>query len=229
MKIHNEYAQGSVEWLWARCGVVTASELDNLVTDLFAVRKGEMVKSYLARKVAEAWSGPLPSFSAFSAEQGSMLEGEANRAYTMETGEEITTVGFITMDDGRVGCSPDGLLGDDCGIEIKSPNADTHVKYLLNGELPPQYGPQVQGSMFVTGFKEWKFLSYRRHFPPLILTVKRDEAAQEAIAKAVTAFLASFDDAMLQMERINGAPRPKLVRPQFSPETEKESDQGIIP
>lgn len=229
MKIHNEYAQNSVEWIWARCGVVTASELDNIVTGLFKVRTGEMVNSYLARKVAETWSGPLPSFGAFSAEQGSMLEGEANRAYTMETGQEITTVGFITTDDGRVGCSPDGLIGDDCGIEIKSPNADTHVKYLLNGELPPQYAPQVQGSMYVTGYDHWKFMSYRRHFPPLILTVKRDEEAQEAIAKAIAVFLTSLDSAMIEMERINGAPRPKLVRPQYEPQPKPESDQGIIP
>ncbi len=229
MKIHNEYSQNSVEWLWARCGVVTASEMDNLVTDKFNIRNGEMVNSYLARKVAEAWSGPLPSFTAFSAEQGSMTEGEANRAYTMETGQEITPVGFITMDDGRVGCSPDGMLGDDCGIEIKSPNADTHVKYLLNGELPPQYAPQVQGSMYVTGFASWKFMSYRRHFPPLILTVRRDAKAQEAISKAIESFLVTFENAMIKMESIDGAPRPKLVRPIHSPEIQSEESIEIIP
>ena len=32
MKIHNEFSQNSVEWLLARAGVVTASEMDNLIT-----------------------------------------------------------------------------------------------------------------------------------------------------------------------------------------------------
>jgi hypothetical protein len=223
--------QGSVDWIWARCGIPTASEFDNLVTSDFSLRKGETPNTYLAKKIAEAWGGPLPSFSAQATEQGTLLEPEGKRWYEMEYEKEITPVGFITTDNGLVGCSPDGLIGDKLGIEIKSPNADTHVKYLLAGKVPDQYLPQVHGSMYVTGFVQWKFLCYRRHFPPLVITVDRDDRIITMIDAAVNSFLDKFDAAMKRMEEINGAPRPKLFKPQFgaTSETKPEPKNPDVP
>jgi hypothetical protein len=64
---------------------------------------------------------------------------------------------------------------DSAGLEIKCPNLSTHVGYLLAGELPREYIPQVQGSMLVTGLSHWWFLSYYPNLPPLILKVQRDD------------------------------------------------------
>lgn len=206
MKIH-DVQQGSVDWAILRSGIPTASEFDALVTPKFEVRKGEMPKSYLAKKIAEWWQGgPLVSFNSFDMEQGQILEKEAIPWYELEYNETITRVGFISTDDGRVGCSPDGLLADG-GIEIKCPACDTHVKYLLNGELPPEYAAQVHGSMYVTGAPWWKFLSYRRHFPKLLLTIPRDEEIQSRIAEALDGFLEKFEAAQATLTRLNGGPR----------------------
>lgn len=217
-------AQNSLEWLLARSGVVTASEMDALITPKFKIKTGEGPKSYLAQKVAEKWiGGPLPSFMTLDMEFGKILEEECLPAYEFQTNDTITRVGLCLTDDGRVGCSPDGLLGDDGGIEAKCPRPDTHVKYLLNGEVPDDYLVQVHAAMYVTGRPWWRFVSYHRRLPMLILTVQRDEEKQAIIAEALTMFLAYYDDAYNRLCDINGGPPARFAKP-TEPEPQPQND-----
>lgn len=210
--------QGSVEWGMARAGIPTASEFDNLVTPEFKVRTGEMPRTYLAKKLAEKWQGaPLVTNNTFDMDVGTILEGESIPWFELETGLQVQRVGFITTDDGRIGCSPDGLLLDS-GIECKCPRIETHVKYLMSGELPKEYAHQVHGSMFVTGYDSWRFLSYRRHLPPLLLTVERDEKIQAALTEALAGFLAAFDAGWARLCEINGGPPKRFTQPQLKPD-----------
>lgn len=202
-KIH-PIDQGSAEWLQMRVGKVTASELDNLVTPEFSIRKGEMPHGYLCSKLAEAWRGTaLPGFSSHATEQGQILEDEARKwyAFTFDA-EKIQNVGFVEHDDGRCGCSPDALLDDDGGLELKCPEPQTHVKYLLGGELPKIYAAQVHMSLYVTGRAWWRFVSYRRGFPAFVLRVDRDEAIIAKIAAALGAFYSAFDAGMKTLRGI---------------------------
>lgn len=200
MKIHH-VEQNTLEWLTLRVGKPTASEFNNIMTSAFALREGEGTKTYLAKKLAEAWRGkPLPGFTAWSCEQGAIREEEAIPWYELEHGVTLDRVGFIESDDERCGCSPDGLIGEDGGCEIKCPEAHTHVRYLLAGKIPSEYIPQVHGSLYVTGRKWWRFLSYRRGFPPLILTVQRDEAIMAKIADALAHFYGKFDAALATLK-----------------------------
>lgn len=204
MKIHREYKQQSEAWMLARAGVATASEFDQLVTPKFELRKGQMPDSYLAAKLAERWlGGPLPGFTAFATEQGAILEEECIPWLEFEWSVPIDRVGFITTDDGRAGCSPDGLIGD-IGVEIKCPQPQNHVKYLLKNVVPDDYLLQVHGSMYVTGLKQWRFVSYRRLMPPLVLTVERDEAVIAVIDEAVTLFVDRLDRAYERLVELNG-------------------------
>jgi hypothetical protein len=192
--------QGSAEWLQARVGMVTASELDQIVTPAFKPRTGEMPFTYLCMKAAEKLRGkPLAEevFSSRATEEGQMLEDEARKFYCFtHDSDRVHNAGFCVHDDERFGCSPDALIGDDSGLEIKCAYAKTHIKYLLKGELPPEYAAQVHGSMYATGRKSWRFFSYSRHLPPFLLTVHRDEAIMEKIAAALAAFYSEFDTAM---------------------------------
>jgi hypothetical protein len=188
MKIH-DCSQRTLDWSKLHVGIPTASGFHNLLTPEFRLREGETPRSYLFLKVAEAWCGhPVLELSTFSIEQGDIVEGEARPFYELETDQKVREVGFITTDDGKAGASPDGLIGDDNGLEIKCPSAQVHVKYLLDGVLPKDYAAQVHGSMFVTGYPRWTFLSYRRGFPPLILEVQRDETIIAKIGEAVNRF-----------------------------------------
>lgn len=226
------HPQGSVEWMQARAGIPTASEFDNLISPTGEIRKGQMPQSYLAKKLAEWWlGGPLPCFNSFDMEQGSILENEAVPWYELEYSQKVDRVGLITTDDGLIGCSPDGLLGDDGGIEIKCPQPETHVKYLIGGVLPPEYVAQVHGAMFVTGRPWWRFLSYRRHFPAFMLHVERDEEIQDALAEALAQWLAKFEAAKERMIAINGGEPPRrrpAPEPELQPVVNHDPDD-IIP
>jgi hypothetical protein len=204
--------QNSPEWFEVRAGVVTASEFDSIITPLWKPRTGEGVETYLAKKLAERWLGrPLMTFSGGSMEQGTVREEEALPAYQFLTQESVERVGFITTDDGKSGCSPDGLL-EVGGVEIKCPEPHTHCSYLLAGVLPKAYAAQVHGAMFVTGAPFWKFMSYHRAFPPLILHVPRDEAIVDAIRETVGAFNEKLEAAYARIVELNDGPSPKEVQ-----------------
>lgn len=209
MKIYTaeEMPQGSDLWLNARAGRVTCSELNQLLTDKWEPRTGEMPRTYMYRKLAEKWLGrPMQSFGGGVLEQGSLSENSALARYELEFDAKMERVGFIATDDGRVGCSPDGLVGDGIGVEAKCPQPPQHVGWLLKNELPPVHAPQVYGGMWVTGFDSWLFLSYSPGFPLLVKTVKRDEEIMDAIGAAVEDFYVKFNAAWEELCRWNGGP-----------------------
>lgn len=198
--IHADVEQYSLPWVMLRLGKPTASEFDSLMTPLFAAKKGAGPETYLCKKLAEKWQGhALPGFNSFATEQGSLLEDEALPWLAMEMDCDVRQVGFIESDDKRCGCSPDGLIGEDAGVEIKCPQAETHVKYLRAGEVPDDYMAQVHGSLYVSGRKRWHFVSYRRGFPKLVVTVERDEAIMAKIDAALKAFYRTFDAAFEEL------------------------------
>ena len=219
----------SEDWLRARAGIPTASEFSNLVTPLWKIRTGDMVATYLHKKLAERWiGGHLPStYGGGALEQGTLREPKAIRWYEHRTHRDLLPIPddqtwFATSDDGRMGCTPDGMLDDGSGLEIKCPDLHTHCGYLLDGELPEQYRAQVQGSMLVTGAKSWGFLSFCPKFPPLLLTVARDEKAMEALAAALQAFNDRLDEGFERLVELNDG------LPASAPAEEKEVLYGIV-
>ena len=226
MKVHTEFQQGSIEWLEARCGIPTASEFNRLVTDKFEPRKGETPKTFLAEKLAEAWCGPLPGFGAWATEQGTILEERAIPWLELEHALTVERVGFITTDDGRIGCSPDGMSGK-IGLEVKCPQAPHQIKTLLGGDVPSEYGPQIHGGMLVTGFESWTFLSYHTRLPKFVAIVPRDEGIQTRLQEALASFLTDFDLAWARLCDKNGGPPPK--RRVFVPSPPEPNYDGITP
>lgn len=232
MKINNEYEQGSLDWFNLRCGVVTASEADRIITPgkLKAV-EGKGFQSYLAEKLAERWGGPLPGANTWDMDQGRILESEARRGFALETGVAVQAVGFISTDDGRAGCSPDGvIMGDDGdivgGVEVKCPLPQTHLRYLLDGELPPEYRLQVHFSMLVTGAPFWWFFSYRRRMPPLCIKVGRDDDIAQKMQSALRVFTSEMDAAWETLVKMNGGEPRDWRTPPPAPmaQPELESD-----
>jgi len=200
MIIRRDIEQASAAWLQARSGIPTASEFGNLLTPKFELRTGEMPKSYLAEKVAEKlMGGPLIGFGSWCAEQGNLLESEAVPWLALDRNCDIERVGLCQTDDGRIACSPDGIIDGKIGVEFKSPQPENQVKYLLGGVVPEKFLPQIHGGMFVTGFQSWLFCSYHRKLPKLVIEVQRDEEIQSKIKLALNEFLARFDEALLRL------------------------------
>ncbi len=198
MIIVENLVQGSDKWIKEKAGVISTSNMKCIVTS-----KGEPVKStvsqgYRYKLIGEYFAGPQPGFKSASMEVGNEREQESRDFYTFKTGHEITEVGFIYKDETKlVGCSPDGIR-ENSGLELKNPQSNTQVKYLLKGKMPTEYIQQVQGAMFVTGFDTWDFMSYVPGMPPLLLTIEKDIDFQRKLEM----HLAKFIDELLTERKI---------------------------
>lgn len=195
-----DFEQYSPQWWTARLGIPTASAFSQIMTPKFAPRDGQMPETYMYEKLAEKVMGfAQDQGGSFASNQGAILEGEAMPFLAFTQGLDLRKVGFCTTDDGRVGCSPDFLAGEDGGGEIKCPQPTAHIRYLLENKVPEQYLAQVHGSLYVTGKKFWVFMSYSRNFPALIVRVERDEKIMQAIQGALHGWLTKFDAALSQI------------------------------
>lgn len=189
--------QGSGEWKKARLGIPTASTLSQLVTPEGKLRTGQGPETFLYRKLCERLLGySNDDANSYDMEQGAVLEREARGWYAFERDADVSEVGFCLTDDGRVGASPDGLVGTDGGLEIKCFAPENSLRTLLSGEVPKDYVIQVQASLWVTGRAWWDFLSYSRQWPALVVRVEPDPKLQKAIGEAVEAFYAKFEPAL---------------------------------
>lgn len=148
---------------------------------------------YLRQLAGEILTGePAPEgYSNGFMERGQELEDEARRMFAFMRDVEPLRVGFIK--NGRMGCSPDSLVGEDSGLEIKVAIPAVQIERLQRGDLPPEHKAQVQGSMLVTGRPTWHFVSYCPKLPALILTVPRDDEYVSQLGKAIVAFNEELD------------------------------------
>jgi len=177
--------QGSVEWMRLRCGLPTASNFDRIVTA--SGKASASAKKYLSELCAE-WllGGPVNPTETQFMERGKQLEPEARAWFEWEYGVTVEPGGFITSDDGRIGCSPDGLIGDDEGFEAKCFEYTHHVMALL--ELDDEHRCQIQGCLWLTERERWHRVYFNPALPPVVVTLERDEEFIEKLAAGVETF-----------------------------------------
>lgn len=185
--------QGSDLWLKTRAGIPTASNFDKIITT-----KGEPSKQrqkYLYQLAGERLTGrPMDTYTNSDMERGKELEAEARLAYEIMTNNTVEQVGFCLDDTRSFGCSPDGLIGDKGGVELKSPILSTAMEYLDKGVLPSIYFQQVQGTLLVTGREWWDFASYFPGLPLLIVPNRRDEKFINVLEKELRIFCAELNE-----------------------------------
>lgn len=171
--------QGTYEWHALRAGRFTATDALELIPNL-KNGKAKVGLDTLAYQIAAfKLTEELPEiFASTSAmERGKMLEPKARAAYVEATGQEVQEVGFCALDE-YVGCSPDGLVGDNGLIEIKCKTDPHHLYAVANDWVDPKHEWQMQFQMLVTG-REWcDYVLYNPNFEPnclYIRTIRRDE------------------------------------------------------
>jgi len=193
MSVLVEVEQRSDEWQKLRCGVATASCFDRIITPATGKPSASAV-AYRRELLAEWLTGqPVSIKESGWMQRGTEMEPEARAFYEFEADAEVTETGFVFLDERRlIGCSPDGLVGDDGLVEIKCPAPHTHVGYLIDAKLPTAYIPQVQGALWVTGRRWCDFISYHPEMEPLIVRVKRDEGYIAKMAMLIEAFVATM-------------------------------------
>lgn len=190
-------AQGSPEWLAARCGVASASRFGAVMA---TIKTGEAAerRNYKTDLVVERLTGrPLEGFTTAAMKQGIEREPDARKAYESDTGNLVEEVGFCRLEDLDAGASPDGLIDEDGGLEIKCPERSAHLRYLQQDMEPPEYTWQIQGGMWVTGRQWWDFVSYNPDFPDnlqlIVRRIKRNDEAIKKLAAEVERFLGEVD------------------------------------
>lgn len=181
MIVHN-IEQGSEEWHEVRLGKFTASTIDNL----FAAETTASYRNLVRRIAYERLTGEKPDdFKNDWMNRGNEMEPGAVEAYEVETMETIELVGFCESDDHLTGCSPDGLVGKDGMVQIKSPKYSTMFDFYQKGPdlsdkqfLSRVYFHQVQMEMKVTKRKWSDFVVYHPGLPLIIRRVKADKNVQ---------------------------------------------------
>lgn len=182
--------QNSPEWLRARMGIPTAS----CFSQILAKGEGKTRRSYMLKIAGEILTGePDQSFAGNEhTERGHTMEPEARDLYQFQTGAELRRVGFIR--NGRTGCSPDSLIGDNGGLEIKTKLPHLLIDVILKDEFPSEHRAQVQGTLWITKREWWDIAVYYRGVPLFIKRAYRDEAYIQTLATEVDRFNAELDE-----------------------------------
>lgn len=194
MIIH-DVEQDTQEWWDLRLGKLTVSKLSRIITpSRLEYSKG--ARALIAELMVERRTQRITDWGSTEySDRGKEMEAEAVRWYQFERDVDVERVGFISTDDGEEGGSPDGLVGDDGGLEVKCYGAKHHMELLLGhgGDIAPM--SQVQGYLRLTGRKWWDVLAYNPDFPPVLNRVYRNEAFIKALDECVEKFHAEMKQA----------------------------------
>jgi len=178
MIIHN-VEQGSPEWFAVKAGKMSASHGQEIGNS------GKGLETYILELMSEFYSsGEKEQFTNKHTERGIELEPLASEIYELETGNKVEKVGFCEHDEFS-GCSPDRLVGEDGGVEIKSIDDKGYFKLLLEGEkgIDTKYLWQIQMCLLITARKWWDFVAYNPNYPKtmFIFRIYPDGKKQEQL------------------------------------------------
>lgn len=215
LRTYPDIEQGGPEWDDLRRGMVTASVVGQLVTpSTLKPAANPASRSLAALIVAERITGRTdPSFVSDDMERGREDEPRARDVYA-EHFAPVTEVGFMELETlaWTLGYSPDGLVGDDGLIEIKSRRPKKHLATILADQVPAENTAQIQAGLFVSGRQWCDYISYSGGMPLWVKRVEPDpawhsafDAALRAFEKAAHAMEADYLDA------VAGLPMTKYV------------------
>lgn len=129
-------------------------------------KMGKTGITYIRKKVWETLTGKnLPQAYAYPLVYGKETEPEAVQFFEDKFNLLTQEVGFQVFGD-HAGGSPDRLIGEDEGLEIKCPSSDEQIDYLMMTDYHdlkrnyPEYYWQCVSLMLFTGRKKWHFCTY---------------------------------------------------------------------
>lgn len=164
MKVY-DCQQGTPEWLDIRKGKLTGSNAQAIASN------GKGLETLAYEIMAESYSKNTERYTNEDMERGHELEDMARNLYTLETGNVVKQVGFVERDE-YVGCSPDGIIGEEGGLEIKCPNDKNHLYTAITGEYDKKYYWQVQMTLLITGRQWWDLVFFNPNLPKELLITR---------------------------------------------------------
>jgi YqaJ-like viral recombinase domain len=194
---HRSLEQGTDEWLMARCGLLTASEMKLIVTPTLKIASNDKERTHLYELAAQRIASYVePHFQGFAMERGQKEEFYARDTYRKHIAP-VEECGFITNDRWgfKLGYSPDGLVRDDGQIEVKSRAQKYQIQTIIEhigddrGEtIPSEFTLQIQTGMLVSERAWCDFISYSNGLHMAVIRVHADPVVQNAILEAAAKF-----------------------------------------
>ncbi len=208
IKYHYDIEQNTPEWAALRRGVVTASNISKILTpaQLKISKATGYLHDFCRQKLDEMSYG---GFSNHSMDRGHLEEEIALKIYTEKYGP-VRKCGFVENDNYgfKIGCSPDALLGEDSGIQVKSFTPNNQFGNVIDDAIKPEHMMQVQFEMLVTGRKKWEMVYQSSGTHMIRHHITTDTSTQGIILDAVTGFYKRVDDALaLYRERVKDETR----------------------
>ena len=191
--IYTDIKQGSEEWHALRLGKVTASRVVNILPGARGAYLAGR-KNYMSELICEVLTGKAADhFVSIPMQWGTDTEPLARTDFEIEMGLMVKEVAFAThptIED--FGASPDGLVGENSGIEIKCPETAQHIDVLLNHKVKRDYRIQMNVNMMCTGRTEWYYVDYDPRLPAklsiVIIPFKKDPVLCAEIEMEVKKF-----------------------------------------
>ncbi|MEB4590003.1 YqaJ viral recombinase family protein [Candidatus Thiothrix sp. Deng01] len=184
-----------IKWKKQRWGKFSASMFGKLFVsgrgkgEVFGKTAHDYIEKIAAQRITNF--NLEDEFTTAYIEAGKEREAEAIQRFADKTGLELYMTGnsqeFIVSACGNYGCTPDGLIGMDAGIEAKAPKYSTHVRYLSRIKTAddlllecPDYYWQCIGGMELTGRDVWHWFSFHPEMMDEehklhIVEIRRDE------------------------------------------------------
>lgn len=201
VRIHADLYQGTDEWIAARCGMLTASEMSLILTPTLKAAKNEKERAHLYELLAQRITGFVePRYVGEDMLRGQDDEVEALTLYAKHYAP-TETVGFITSDRWgfALGYSPDALIGSDGLVECKSRRqkyqVQTFLEHVVEQTIPADYALQIQTGLLVSERSWCDLVSYSGGLPLAVIRAYPDEAIQKAIIDAAGDFERRLRDA----------------------------------
>ena len=178
MKIYEKIIQGTDEWKELRHGKVGGSTAKKIMTNLDKPVNTCAVFSQLLAEKMEDFDPFQSDYQSLAMQRGNEYEPLARDEYARITGFEVEQIGWAEIDD-LTGISPDGLVRlKNKSIEIKCPEAETHVSYMLDfNNFLNDYCWQIVHNFLVLDVDSVDCISYRpenKIKPIIIYTVTPD-------------------------------------------------------
>jgi len=194
---HDSLVQGSDEWLAARCGLLTASEMKLILTPTLKVASNEKERAHLYELLAQRVTQYVePRYIGSDMLRGQEDEVEARILYAKRYAP-VDDMGFITNNKWgfTLGYSPDGLVAKTGAIECKSRcqkyQAQTIIENMGAGggaTIPDEFTLQIQTGLLVAELEWIDFISYCGGMPMVVIRAFPVPEIQQAIIAAAGEF-----------------------------------------
>lgn len=192
-------APGTAAWIMSRKGCLTGSRMAAAMSFLKNGQESAERRKLKIELLAERLTDiAVDHYVSPAMQWGLDHEAAAIAAYEELSGNIVAPAGYVPHPHIEYfGATPDGLIDGDGAFEAKCPTTPTHLQWILAGQVPAEYKPQMITECLVTRRRFCDFVSFDPRMPKTRrLFVRRYEPTPVEFAEVESAavkFLAELD------------------------------------